>query len=154
MPRLYTDANPRTIAYVIDGGGSDYVKLPVGHTSMEAEYLAIIFGLSEYYLKWNRELDARHDDMTRESIKDAKESGESEFFNVASPADKTKRPLPPPVLICCDNEVVVKQLSRQFHIGNDKLRKLAKRVWQMTENVEVKYQWIPRAENLAGKMLK
>ena len=62
--------------------------------------------------------------------------------------------LPPPVLVCCDNEVVVRQLSREYHIGNDKLRKLAQRVWQMTKNVEVKYQWIPRAENLAGKMLK
>ena len=154
MPRLYTDANPRTIAYVLDGGGSDYQKLPDGHTSMEAEYLAIIYGLNEYYLKWNRELDARQDDMTRESLKAAKESGDSEFFDVASPADKTKRPLPPAVLVCCDNEVVVKQLSRQFHIGNERLRKLAQRVWQMTQNVDVKYMWIPRAENLAGKMLK
>lgn len=154
MPRLYTDANPRTIAYVIDGGGSDYMTLAAGHTSMEAEYLAIIFGLSEYYLKWNRELDARHDDMNRESIKDAKESGESEFFNVASPADKTKRPLPPPVLICCDNEVVVKQLSRQFHISNEKLRKLAQRVWQMTVNVDIKYEWVSRKDNPAGYMLK
>lgn len=155
MPRLYTDANPRAVAYVLDGGGSGYQMLPTDrHTSMEAEYLAIIYGLNEYYLKWNRELDARQDDMTRESIKAAKASGESEFFNVASPSDKTKRPLPPPVLVCCDNEVVVKQLSRQFHIGNSNLRKLAQRIWQMTQNVEVKYQWIPRTENLAGKMLK
>ena len=155
MPRLYCDANPRTIAYVLDGGGSGYQNLPTDrHTSMEAEYLAIIYGLNEYYLKWNRELDARFDNMTRESIKDARASGEDEFYNVASPSDKTKRPLPPPVLVCCDNEVVVKQLSRQFHIGNEKLRKLAQRVWQMTQNVEVKYMWIPRSENLAGKMLK
>jgi len=151
MPRLYCDANPRTIAYVLDGGGSGYQDLPDGHTSMEAEYLAIIYGLNEYFLKWSRELDARQDDIDTEM---SKLSGEMEFGSVASPADKTKRPLPPPVLVLSDNEVVVRQLTRQYHIGNDRLRKLAQRVWQMTQNVEVKYQWIPRAENLAGKMLK
>jgi len=151
MPKLYCDANPRTVAYVLDGGGSGYQNLPVGHTSMEAEYLAIIYGLNEYFLKWNRELDARQDDIDHEL---SKHTGEMDFGSVASPADKTKRPLPPPVLVCCDNEVVVKQLSRQYHIANERLRKLAQRVWQMTKNVEVKFEWIPRAENLAGKMLK
>lgn len=151
MPRLYCDANPRTIAYVLDGGGSGYQNLSAGFTSMEAEYLAIIYGLNEYFLKWNRELDARQDDIDHEL---SEHEGGMEFGSVASPSDKTKRSLPDPVLVCCDNEVVVKQLSRQYHISNDRLRKLAQRVWQMTENVEVKYQWIPRAENLAGKMLK
>lgn len=151
MPRLYCDANPRMVAYVLDGGGSGYQNLPDGHTSMEAEYLAIIYGLNEYFLKWNRELDARQDDIDAEL---SKHTGEFEFGSVASPADKTKRPLPAPVLVCCDNMVVVKQLSRQFHIGNDRLRKLAQRIWQMTENVEVKYEWIRREENLAGKMLQ
>ena len=151
MPRLYTDANPRMVAYYLDGGGSGYQDLPDGHTNMEAEYLAIIYGLNEYFLKWNRELDARQDDRDAEL---SKHTGEFEFGDVASPADKTKRPLPPAVLVCCDNEVVVRQLGREYHIGNDRLRKLAQRVWQMAQNVEVKFQWVSRKENLAGKMLK
>jgi len=154
MPKLYTDANPRCIAYVLDGGGSDYQMLPPGHTSMEAEYLAIQYGLNEYFLKWSKELDARQYNMTKESIAETKESEESEFFKTASPASETPRSLPPPVLVCCDNEVVVKQLSRQYHIANDRLRKLAQQVWQMTENIDVHYEWIRRNENLAGKMLK
>ncbi len=151
MPKLYTDANPSMIAYVLENGGSGYQSLPSGYTSMEAEYLAVIYGLNEYFLKWNRELDARQDDI---DVEKTKTMGGMEFGSVASPAQQTKRPLPPPVLVCCDNEVVVKQLSRQFNIGNDRLRKLAQRVWQMTEKVEVKYQWISRKENPAGKMLK
>jgi len=156
MPRLYTDANPSGIAYHLDGGGSGYQPLPAGHTSMEAEYMAIIYGLNEYFLKWQKELDARQYDMTKESKDDAERSkyAESEFFKVASPADETPRPLPPPVLVLCDNEVVVKQLSRQNHIASPSLRKLAMRIWQMTENVEVKYEWVSRKENLAGFMLK
>ena len=155
MPKLYCDANPRTIAYYLDGGGSGYQNIPPSHTSMEAEYLAIIYGLNEYYLKWNKELDARQADMNRESLAAAElDHRQDEFFNVASPSEATPRQLPPPVLVLSDNEVVIKQLSRQFHIGNERLRKLAQRVWQMTQNVEVKFEWIPRAENLAGKMLK
>ena len=139
------------IAYVLDGGGSGYQNLSEGLTSMEAEYLAIIYGLNEYFLKWNRELDARFGDLDVERLK---VTGEEEFADVASPSDKTPRPLPDPVLVCCDNMVVVKQLSRQFHIGSSNLRKLAQRTWQMTENIDVKYEWIRRSENLAGYMLR
>ncbi len=154
MPRLYTDANPSGIAYYLEFGGCGYQPLPAGYTSMESEYLAVIYGLNEYFLSWNRELDARQYDMTRESVEDARKSGKSEFFKVATPSQETPRPLPPPVLVCCDNEVVVLQLSRQNHIGSDKLRKLAMQVWQMTQNVEVNYEWVSRKKNLAGKMLK
>ena len=151
MPKLYVDANPRCIAYVLENGGSGYQMLPEGHTSMEAEYLAVAYGLNEYFLKWNRELDARQGDLDVEKMK---RTGEVDFADVASPADKTKRPLPPPVLICSDNEVVVRQLSREYHISNDRLRKLAQQVWNQTMNIDVKFAWIPRGENIAGKMLK
>jgi len=151
MPKLYVDANPHCVAYVLENGGSDYKMLQSGYTSIEAEYLAIIHGLNEYFLKWNKELDARQADMDTEKMK---HTGNVEFADVASPADKTRRPLPPPVMVCCDNEVVVKQLSREYHIANDRLRKLAQQIWQQVQNVDVKFQWIPRNENLAGKMLK
>ena len=151
MPKLYCDANPRCIAYVLEGGGSGYQMLYEVLTSMEAEYLAISYGLNEYFIKWNRELDARQGDLDVEKMK---RTGEVDFADVASPADKTKRPLPSPVLVCSDNEVVVRQLSREYHIGNDRLRRLAQQIWQQTQNVDVKFAWIPRAENLAGMMLK
>ena len=159
MPRIYTDANPRMIAYLIEDGDSGYQHLPVEVSAMEAEYMAIIYGLNEFFLRWNRELDARQADMTRESLAEAKRkelAGEvtDPFFGAGSPSDKTKRPLPPPIMILSDNEVVVKQLSRQFHIGNDRLRKLAQNIWNMTKNLEVLYQWTPRKQNKAGYMLK
>lgn len=151
MPKIYVDANPKCVAYVLDGGGSGYQDLPPGHTSMEAEYLAVMFGLNEFFLKWNKELDARHGEMDVERMR---KTGEIVFDKVGSPADHTKRPLPPPLLVCSDNEVVVKQLSREYHIGSAKLRALAQQIWQQTQNVSVKFAWIPRGENLAGKMLK
>lgn len=148
MPKLYCDANSTCIAYYLEFGGSGYQMLPYWCSLMEAEYTAILYGLSEYFLKWQNELDARQYDMSRES--------RGEFYKVASPADETPRPLPPPVLVCSSNESVVRQLSRQYNmlLASNRLRKLAQQVWQMTQNVDVKYEWIPRAENIAGKMLK
>ena len=139
MPKIYTDANPTMIVYYIDGGGSGHQSLPPQYTIMEAEYMAIIFGLNEFFVRWNKELDARQYEHMQK---------------VASPSQETKRPLPPPILICSDNEVVVKQLSRQYHIANDRLRKLAQQIWKMTERIEVKFEWVSRKENLAGKILK
>lgn len=151
MPKLFVDANPRMVAYVLEDGGSGCQNLPPGHTSMEAEYLAVMYGLNEYFLRWNKELDPRYGNLDVERMR---RTGEVRFENVASPADQTKRPLPPPVMVCSDNEVVVKQLSREYHIGNAKLRKRAQQIWQQIQNVDVKFAWVPRAENIAGKMLK
>ena len=131
---------------MLEHGGSGYQNLPDGYSSMEAEYLAVSYGLNEFILKWNRELDARQANMV--------DAEEAEFQDVASPAEKTRRDLPPPLLVCCDNEVVVKQLSREYHIGNARLRKLAQRIWNQVELLDVKFQWVPRGENVAGKMLK
>ena len=144
MPRLYCDASPKTIAYLLDGGGCDYQELPQEIPIMQAEYLAVVYGLSEYFNKWQKELDARHDNQ---------EAGE--WFKAESHVmAETPRPLPPPVLVLSDNEVVVKQLRREYHIANSELRKLAKQVWDMSKNVDVHFEWISRKENLAGKMLK
>lgn len=146
MPRIYCDANLRTIAYVVDGGGIGLRKstqLPPNYTSIQTGYLAIIYGLNEFFLKWNKELDARQYDGLGDRL-----------TKVPIPSRHTPRPLPPPMLVCISNEIIVKQLSRQCPIDSDKLRRLAQQVWRMTENLDVKYQWIPRAENLAGKMLK
>jgi len=146
MPKLFCDANPNMVAYYLEYGGSGYQSLQTPATSMEAEYLAIMYGLNEYFLKWNKELDSRFSDLDPET--------KNIVDNVMNPSAYTKRPLPPPVMVCSDNEVVVKQLSRQYHIGSDRLRKLAMQVWQMCQNVDVKFQWIPRKENLAGNILK
>jgi ribonuclease HI len=153
MTKLYVDANPSYLAYVLEGsglGGSDYTKLPPGYTSVEAEYLAVIYGLNEYFDKWNKELDARQYDL---DVEKTKAEGEEVFARVSTPSDRTARPLPPAVKVLSDNEVVVKQLNRQYHIKEERLRRLARQVWQMTDKVEVTFEWISRKNNLAGKML-
>ncbi len=151
MPKLYTAANSRMVAFDLEDGGIGYQPLQDGYSDLEARYIAIIFGLNNYYLAWNNELDERAYDIDTEELA---KTGEVEFAAVPKPSVFTPRPLPPPVLVYCDNEVVVKQLSREFHIDNDRIRKLTQQIWNMCQNVDVKFQWVRRDDNLAEKILK
>ena len=144
MPKLFVAANYSYMAYVLDGGGSGYSPVPPGHISIEVEYIAVMYALNEYFLKWNKELDSRQDNLDRET---------GEFYRVATPAQQTPRPLPPPVLVCVENEVVVKRLRQEYRIVNPELMRLAQQIWQMTQNVQVKFEWISREQNPARKML-
>jgi len=54
--------------------------------------------------------------------------------------------------IISDSQLVVKQLNREYHIKDDNLRELALHVWTQAKG-KVKFTWIPRKENKAGKLL-
>lgn len=142
MPNLYVASTSEHMAYVLDDGGEATAKLPPGYSRAEADYISIIFGLTEYYNKWNKELDARQYDKDEET---------GEFYKVATPAQETPRPLPPPVMICCSSEMIIKQLSKQNHIANNILKLLAEQVWSMSKNVDVKFEWA--VDNPAEKLL-
>ncbi len=55
--------------------------------------------------------------------------------------------------ILSDSELVVRQLSHDYSIKNDLLRKLALEIWKLCEDRNVSIRWIPRNENKAGKFL-
>ena len=58
------------------------------------------------------------------------------------------------VVIYSDSKNTVNQLNHEFAINNLKLRELAQEAWCIMgrySNLAIK--WIPRKENLAGKML-
>lgn len=59
------------------------------------------------------------------------------------------------VTIFSDSKNTVSQLNHDFAINNEHLRNLAREAWMLLGNlaIDVKIQWIPRKENLAGKML-
>ncbi|MDO5115611.1 MAG: ribonuclease HI family protein [Synergistaceae bacterium] len=46
-----------------------------------------------------------------------------------------------------DSKLVVSQLSREWKINLPHLRELAAEAWRAAEGMNVKYEWIPRAEN-------
>jgi len=144
MPKLYVGTNSSYMAYVLEDGGSGYSRVPLGHSSMDMEYIAVMYALNEYFLKWNKELDARQEEIDRET---------GEYYRVATPAQQTPRPLPPPVMVCASDETVVAQLRHEYYIVSKSLRKLAQQVWQMTQNVEVKFEWVSKEQNLARKLL-
>lgn len=52
-----------------------------------------------------------------------------------------------------DSQLMVRQLTHEYAIKEDRLRKLAEKVWSLCEGRNVTFTWIPREENKAGKIL-
>ena len=58
------------------------------------------------------------------------------------------------IIIFSDSKNTVNQLNHEFAINNEQLRILAQESWSLIPKIpELKILWIPRKENLAGKML-
>jgi ribonuclease HI len=58
------------------------------------------------------------------------------------------------VTIYSDSRNTVSQLNHVFAINNEKLKELAREAWPIISKYsKLKITWVPRNENLAGKML-
>jgi len=58
------------------------------------------------------------------------------------------------IIIFSDSKNTVNQLNHEFAINNEQLRTFAREAWVlMAKFSDLKIQWLPRKENLAGKML-
>lgn len=58
------------------------------------------------------------------------------------------------IIIYSDSKNTVSQLNHEFAINNDLLRNLARETWDLTAKFpHLTINWIPRNQNLAGKML-
>ena len=58
------------------------------------------------------------------------------------------------ITIFSDSKNTVNQLNHEFAINNEQLRILAQEAWLLIPKIsKLKIKWIPREENLAGKML-
>lgn len=58
------------------------------------------------------------------------------------------------ITIYSDSKNTVSQLNHEFAINNEKLRELAREAWQLIGKFSnLTITWVPRKENLAGKML-
>jgi len=58
------------------------------------------------------------------------------------------------ITIFSDSKNTVNQLNHEFAINNEQLRALAQESWLLIPKIsKLKIKWIPRKENLAGKML-
>jgi ribonuclease HI len=58
------------------------------------------------------------------------------------------------IIIYSDSKNTVNQLNHEFAINNEKLRELAQESWSlMGKFSNLTVTWVPRKENLAGKMM-
>ena len=59
-----------------------------------------------------------------------------------------------PVMLYSDSKVVVSQINHEYAINNTTLREMARKVWlAMAKYEDIQIRWIPRKENVCGKML-
>ena len=54
--------------------------------------------------------------------------------------------------ILSDSQLVVRQLNGDYAIREERLRELANQVWKLAQG-KVKFTWVPRHENKAGRLL-
>ena len=165
MPIIYTASNEHSLAYILDPGGQDSCKVSSSDPHLAA-YRAIHYAVTEYYNKWQKELDARQYDI-------AKESRTGEFWNdqtqqyeeqpiqvpgwqkVASPSAETRRPLPDDMEVRLSDPVVYKQLlNRRKFIGHKFFMKHWGLVMQQIQNVKCKFTLIDEKENPARRLLQ
>lgn len=58
------------------------------------------------------------------------------------------------ITIFSDSKNTVYQLNHEYAINNEELRSLAREAWSLIAKFsKIKISWVPRSENLAGKML-
>jgi ribonuclease HI len=58
------------------------------------------------------------------------------------------------ITIYSDSKNTVSQINHEFAINSEPLRELAREAWSLLSKLpNLKIVWIPRAQNLAGKML-
>ena len=58
------------------------------------------------------------------------------------------------IIIYSDSKNTIKQLNHEFAINNEILREFARVAWELIGKFsDIKLEWVPRKENLAGKML-
>jgi ribonuclease HI len=58
------------------------------------------------------------------------------------------------ITIFSDSKNTISQLNHEFAINNEKLRDLAREAWSLIGTYsKITLLWVPRKENLAGKML-
>jgi len=79
-------------------------------------------------------------------------NNEAEYLAIEDALSKAKSK---DVEIVSDSQLVVSQLKREWHIKDEKLRKLFDRVQKLIRDkkLNVKFSWVRRENNPAGKYL-
>ena len=80
-------------------------------------------------------------------------NNQAEYLAIISALKKSEN-FDDEITIYSDSKNTVNQLNHEFAINNEQLRALAQEAWLLIPKIpQLEIKWIPRKENLAGKML-
>ena len=57
------------------------------------------------------------------------------------------------ICIYSDSKLIVNQLNKKYKLKEPRMKRLAEQVWKLREGRDIKFKWIPREKNFAGKIL-
>jgi len=77
-------------------------------------------------------------------------NNEAEYFGVIEALKQNKDKN---ICMYSDSQLIVNQLNKKYKIKEPRLKALAEQVWKLCEGREIKFTWIPRERNPAGKVL-
>jgi len=58
------------------------------------------------------------------------------------------------ISIYSDSQLIVNQLNKKWKIKEKRLKILAEQVWSLSRDRNINFVWIPREQNIAGKILE
>lgn len=81
-------------------------------------------------------------------------NNQAEYYAIIDALKKFQGTKNEHIIIYSDSKNTVMQLNHEYGINNEHLRNLARQAWEIIPKISnVTIKWIPRKDNLAGKML-
>ncbi len=77
-------------------------------------------------------------------------NNEAEYSGVIAALTQNKEKT---ITIISDSQLIVNQLNKEYKIKEPRLKVLAEKVWKLCEGRDVKFKWVPRERNIAGRIL-
>ncbi len=83
---------------------------------------------------------------------------EAEYLAIISALEASQDKGIEDILLVSDSQLAIKQLNSEYAIKDKKMQRLALIAWRIAQEIGsrggvVKFEWVPREENLAGKVL-
>jgi len=75
-------------------------------------------------------------------------SNQAEYYAITKALDN-----PEATEILSDSQLAISQLNGKYAIRDQKMKRSVMVIWELIKDREVKFTWIPRKENLAGRIL-
>lgn len=142
MPYLYVYSDQVKLAYVLEPGNTGTIPLFDHMDWTEAQLRAVIFGINEYIIAWQKEITYRQHNLDPEK---------NEFYKVSTPRSETPDAFPEPVLVHISSPRIYDFMAGM--IVDKEYSKYKNMLTNMTKHFKVQFKLVNPSENKARRLL-